>query len=76
MQKCHLLTLAVAWVRAFLDTTPICGNQTLAPYRSKELELGFKTDAHPIAITTALFRLQRPFADTLAFHGCATQTIL
>jgi len=50
-------------------------NQALAPYRSKEWEIGFKTDAHPIAITTALFRLQRPFADTIAYNGSATQTI-
>lgn len=39
-------------------------NQALAPYRSKEWELGFKTEAHPIAFTTALFRIQRPFANT------------
>lgn len=48
--------------------------QALAPYRSKEWELGFKTDA-PVAITTALFRLQRPFADTIAYNGSATETI-
>ncbi len=48
--------------------------QALAPYRSKEWELGFKTDA-PLAITTALFRLQRPFADTVAYNGSATETI-
>ena len=47
----------------------------LAPYRSKEWELGFKTDTHPIAITTALFRLERPFADTIAYNGSTTQNI-
>jgi len=36
----------------------------LAPYRSKEWELGFKTQARPLNITTALFRIQRPFANT------------
>lgn len=39
-------------------------NVALAPYRSKEWELGFKTDSHAINITTALFRIQRPFANT------------
>jgi iron complex outermembrane receptor protein len=53
----------------------INANQALAPYRSKEWELGFKTDAHPLAITTALFRLQRPFADTIAYNGSATENI-
>ena len=42
-------------------------NQSLAPYRSKEWELGFKTDRRPFTITTALFRLERPFANTVAF---------
>jgi iron complex outermembrane recepter protein len=48
--------------------------QSLAPYRSKEWELGFKTDT-PVAITTALFRLQRPFADTIAYNGSTTENI-
>jgi iron complex outermembrane recepter protein len=49
-------------------------NQALAPYRSKEWEIGFKTDGQPINITTALFRLERPFANTVAF-GTTGQTI-
>ncbi|QHN04667.1 TonB-dependent receptor [Granulicella sp. WH15] len=49
-------------------------NQALAPYRSKEWELGFKTSARPINLTAALFRLERPFANTVAF-GTAGQTI-
>jgi iron complex outermembrane receptor protein len=49
-------------------------NQALAPYRSKEWELGFKTDARPLSLTTALFRLQRPFANTVAYNG-GPQTI-
>jgi iron complex outermembrane recepter protein len=40
--------------------------QALAPYRSKEWEVGFKTSEHPIAFTTAVFRIQRPFANTNA----------
>jgi iron complex outermembrane receptor protein len=55
--------------------TLVNANQALAPYRSKEWELGFKTDAHPIAFTTALFRLERPFADTIPFNNSPTQTI-
>ncbi len=43
--------------------------QSLAPYRSKEWEIGFKTDAHPLAISAALFRIQRPFAETVAFNA-------
>ncbi|WP_158792889.1 TonB-dependent receptor [Granulicella sp. L60] len=50
-------------------------NEALAPYRSKEWELGFKTDAHLLAITTALFRLERPFADTISYNGSATENI-
>ena len=57
------------------STNLINANQSLAPYRSKEWELGFKTDAHPIAFTTALFRLQRPFADTIAYNGSTTENI-
>ena len=43
-------------------------NQSLAPYRSNEWELGFKTTDHPLAFTTALFRIQRPFANTDALN--------
>ena len=53
----------------------INANQALAPYRSKQWELGFKTDPHPIAFTTALFRLQRPFADTISYNGSPTENI-
>jgi iron complex outermembrane receptor protein len=47
-------------------------NQGLAPYRSKEWEIGYKTDGKPLNISTALFRLQSPFANTVALN--ATQT--
>jgi iron complex outermembrane receptor protein len=53
----------------------INASQALAPYRSKEWELGFKTDSHPVAFTAALFRLQRPFADTISYNGSATKNI-
>jgi len=56
-------------------TNLVNANQALSPYRSKEWELGFKTEARPLAITTALFRLERPFADTIPFNNSATQTI-
>jgi iron complex outermembrane receptor protein len=56
------------------SATLVNSGQALAPYRSKEWELGFKTDA-PVAIRTALFRLQRPFADTISYNGSATENI-
>ncbi|MGC1781792.1 MAG: TonB-dependent receptor [Acidobacteriaceae bacterium] len=49
-------------------------NQALAPYRSKEWELGFKSVARPLNFTTALFRIERPFANTVAY-GNTGQTI-
>jgi iron complex outermembrane recepter protein len=49
-------------------------NQALAPYRSKEWELGFKSVAQPLNFTTALFRIERPFANTVAY-GNTGQTI-
>lgn len=49
-------------------------NQALAPYRSNEWELGYKTDGKPLNISTALFRLQRPFANTVPY-GNTGQTI-
>ena len=58
-----------------ISATLINSGQALDPYRSKEWELGFKTDAHPLAITTALFRLQRPFADTISYNGSTTENI-
>jgi iron complex outermembrane recepter protein len=48
-------------------------NQALSPYRSKEWELGFKTSSRSINITTALFRLERPFANTVPLN--ATQNV-
>ena len=53
----------------------INANQSLAPYRSKEWEVGYKTDSRPIAITADLFRLQRPFANTVSYNGSTTENI-
>jgi iron complex outermembrane receptor protein len=36
---------------------------SLAPYRSKEYELGFKATLGKIDLTAALFRIERPFAN-------------
>jgi iron complex outermembrane receptor protein len=37
--------------------------QSLAPYRSKEYEVGYKASLAKIDFTAALFRIQRPFAN-------------
>ena len=58
-----------------VSATLVNSGAALAPYRSKEWELGFKTDLRPLAITTALFRLERPFADTVAYNGSSTENI-
>ncbi|RZU39245.1 TonB-dependent receptor [Edaphobacter modestus] len=55
------------------STNLVNANQALAPYRSKEWEIGFKTASRTIDVTTALFRIQRPFANTVALN--ATQNI-
>lgn len=38
--------------------------QSLPPYRSTEYELGYKTSLAKIDFTAALFRIERPFANT------------
>jgi iron complex outermembrane recepter protein len=53
----------------------INANQALPPYRSKEWEIGFKSDGLPLNLTTGLFRLQRPFADTISYNGSSTENI-
>ncbi|RXH54677.1 Ferrichrome-iron receptor [Granulicella sibirica] len=50
-------------------------NQSLDPYRSKEWEIGYKTDARPLAITADLFRISRPFANTVSYNGSTTENI-
>ena len=37
--------------------------ESLAPYRSKEYELGYKATLGKIAVTAAVFRIERPFAN-------------
>lgn len=37
-------------------------NETLAPYRSHQYEVGFKAEVAGATLTTALFRIERPFA--------------
>ncbi len=56
-------------------STVINANQSLAPYRSKEWEIGYKTTARPLAITADLFRIQRPFANTVSYNGSTTENI-
>ena len=41
----------------------INANQALPPYRSKEGEIGYKLRVRRINFSTALFRLERPFAN-------------
>jgi iron complex outermembrane recepter protein len=80
MYKPSLGTTAYATFASSLEqgdiapTGNVNANQALAPYRSNEWEIGFKTDDKPLNISTALFRLQRPFANTVPF-GTAGQTI-
>jgi len=38
----------------------------LAPYRSTEGEVGYKVESHRINFSTAMFRIERPFANTVA----------
>jgi iron complex outermembrane recepter protein len=47
------------------NSTPPLTNagQSLAPYRSKEYEVGYKVSLHKIDLSAALFRIQRPFAN-------------
>ena len=39
------------------------GGESLAPYRSKEYELGYKASLGKIDLAAALFRIERPFAN-------------
>jgi iron complex outermembrane receptor protein len=38
-------------------------NEPLPPYRSTEVEAGYKIESNKLSFTTALFRIRRPFAD-------------
>ena len=37
--------------------------ESLAPYRSKEYEVGYKASVDKMNLTAAIFRIQRPFAN-------------
>jgi iron complex outermembrane recepter protein len=43
--------------------TAVNAGEGLAPYRSKEYELGFKASLMKFDLTAAVFRIQRPFAN-------------
>lgn len=73
------MTLYATWASSLQqgDIAPggtVNANQALAPYRSKEWELGYKGQIRPIYLTAALFRIQRPFANTVPY-GDTGQTI-
>lgn len=46
-------------------TTPALSNagESLAPYRSKEYEVGYKATVGKLNLTAAIFRIERPFAN-------------
>jgi iron complex outermembrane receptor protein len=50
-----------------VSSTIVNSGQALAPYRSKEYELGYKATLAKIDLTAAIFRIQRPFANTDQF---------
>jgi iron complex outermembrane receptor protein len=58
-----------------VSATLVNSGQALSPYRSKEWEIGAKTDDQPISLSAALFRLERPFADTISYNGSTTENI-
>ena len=49
--------------------TVVNAGESLAPYRSKEYELGYKIDFEKIYFTAALFDMDRPFANTFPVGG-------
>lgn len=48
---------------------------SLAPYRSKEYEVGYKIDFDRIYLTAALFDMDRPFANTFPVAGNLNRVI-
>jgi iron complex outermembrane receptor protein len=57
--------LSVVGSNGVCTTCVVNSGQVLAPYRSKEGEIGYKLSAHKLNFTTALFRIERPFAQTV-----------
>jgi iron complex outermembrane receptor protein len=45
-------------------TTTVNGGQSLEPYRTQQQEVGYKINFASLDVTTAVFRLERPFATT------------
>ncbi len=58
-------TPATATCTASTTTCVINSGQALAPYRSTEGEIGYKLVLRKINFSTALFRVERPFANTV-----------
>ena len=48
------------------STVIVNASQALPPYRSKEGEIGYKLRVRRINFSTALFRIERPFANYVA----------
>jgi iron complex outermembrane receptor protein len=44
-------------------TGTVNSGESLAPYRSKEYEVGYKASIDKVNLTAAIFRIQRPFAN-------------
>ncbi|HTC45320.1 MAG TPA: TonB-dependent siderophore receptor [Steroidobacteraceae bacterium] len=67
----------VSSLQADADTAPastttvtvVNAGAALAPYRSKEYEVGYKIDFDKIYFTAALFDMDRPFANTFPVNG-------
>ena len=50
-------------------------NQVLPPYRSKEEEIGYKLNLRKITFSTALFRVERPFANNIEVPNSVCGTL-
>lgn len=67
----------VSSLQADADTAPaststvtvLNAGDSLAPYRSKEYEVGYKIDFDRVFFTAALFDMDRPFANTFPVNG-------
>jgi iron complex outermembrane recepter protein len=73
----------VSSLQADADTAPaststvtvVNAGSGLAPYRSKEYEVGYKIDFDRIYFTAALFDMDRPFANTFPVNGLSNRVI-
>jgi iron complex outermembrane receptor protein len=45
------------------STIIVNASQAIPPYRSKEIEIGYKLNLRRISFSTAMFRIERPFAN-------------